>query len=75
MTAQLPAGWTYVTTPSGQVTNYGTLGYANSDYWYQPDSRYGGNYNDAFYYSYKNAQGVWSTWGVTHIAISAVGNC
>jgi hypothetical protein len=75
MTAQLPAGWTYVTTPSGQVTNYGTLGYANSDYWYQPDSRYGGNYNDAFYYAYKNAQGVWSTWAVTHIAISAVGTC
>ena len=75
MTSQLPSGWTYVTTPTGQLTNYGHLAYGTGDYWYQPDSRYGGNYNDAFYYAYKNAQGVWSNWGVAHIAIHASGTC
>jgi hypothetical protein len=75
MTAQLPAGWQRVTTPSGKPTNYGYLGYSNSDYWYQPDSRYGGDYNDAFYYSYLAANDVWSEWGITHIAIHAVGTC
>jgi len=80
MTPQLPAGWQYVTTPvypNSQATNYGTLGYDNNqhDFWYQPDSRYNGNYSDAFYYAYKNSQGVWSTWGITHIAIYDTGDC
>ena len=75
MTDQLPSGWTYVTTPQGQATNWGSLGYSNGDYWYQPDSRYGGDYTDEFYYAYKDSDGTWSTWGVTYISIHDEGVC
>ncbi|HTL84170.1 MAG TPA: hypothetical protein VL856_03250, partial [Acidimicrobiia bacterium] len=75
VTDNIPSGWTYVTTPEGQATNYGSLGYSSGDYWYQPDSRYGGDYQDAFYYAYKDANGTWSTWGTVHISIYTDNAC
>jgi hypothetical protein len=74
VTDQLPAGWTYVTA---QGNHYGRFGYDTtvSDYWYEPDSRYGGTYTDWFWYAYKDSAGVWSTWGKVYVTIYAYNDC